>query len=139
MVHTDNLIYILGGVCIGIAASTLMATLGRICGISGISFGLISTSLKEVLWRMAFICGLIIGSLIIKLTSLAPNTISFPASYFWIVIGGIFVGVGAKIGNGCTSGHAICGIARLSQRSVIATLIFMLTAGIVVFIKRHLL
>lgn len=139
MVHTDNLIYILGGVCIGVAVSTLIATLGRICGISGISFGLISTSLKEVLWRMAFICGLIIGSLIIKLTSLAPNTISFPASYFWIVIGGIFVGVGTKIGNGCTSGHAICGIARLSQRSIIATLIFMLTAVIVVFIKRHLL
>ncbi len=128
-----------GGVMIGAAAVLLMAIHGRIAGISGIVEGVLAPARGEAAWRWAFIGGLAVASITFTgLTGEVPQIV-FPHSTPLVAVGGLLVGLGARMGGGCTSGHGVCGIARSSRRSFVATGVFI-TAGIaVVFIVDHLM
>ncbi|MCP8940618.1 YeeE/YedE family protein [Alsobacter sp. SYSU M60028] len=126
-----------GGLLIGLGAVTMMAGIGRIAGICGIvvnaMFGL------ERPWRLAFLAGLPAGALLAGATGAADLAdLGFPASVPATVAAGLLVGFGATVGSGCTSGHGVCGLARLSPRSIAATAVFMTTAALTVFVTRHL-
>lgn len=127
-----------GGVLIGLAAVLLMAGLGRILGATGILAGaLTATDPGERGWRMALIAGMMTGPLAYLLLTGAMPVIQTPVSTPMLAVGGVIVGVGVTLGSGCTSGHGVCGLARLSPRSLAATLTFMATAGVTVFLVRH--
>jgi uncharacterized membrane protein YedE/YeeE len=131
---------LLGGALIGLAAALLMLLTGRIAGISGIFGGLLTPAANDRGWRLAFVAGLIAAPLIATLaTGMRLPSPAMPASLIVIVIAGLLVGVGTRMGNGCTSGHGVCGIARLSPRSLIATAIFMAAAIATVAIARHVI
>ena len=127
-----------GGILIGLSATIMLLFNGRLTGISGIISKLFTSRSNQWPWRVAFLAGLIIGAL--SFFSLAPEMIpsrtDFPTSL--LILAGFLVGFGTKLGSGCTSGHGICGIARLSPRSIIATLVFMFSGGVTVFIIRHI-
>ena len=139
---------LIGGVLIGLSAVWLMATLGRISGISGILSGLLlERPAGDSAWRLAFLLGLISGPVILILlggglgnVSGSPNeVIGEPVgSVGLMLLAGLLVGVGTGIGNGCTSGHGVCGLARLSPRSLAATLTFLGSAMLTVFVIRHI-
>ena len=129
---------LLGGMLIGLAASLLLLLNGRIAGISGIVGGLVLPRRGEVAWRSSFVVGLVAGGLILR--ALVPRTVALvldvpPAA---VLTAGVLVGVGTSLGSGCTSGHGVCGISRGSIRSVAATLTFMATGALTVFVVRHL-
>lgn len=131
---------LLGGAMIGLAAVLLMGLLGRIAGISGIVGGLLPPGpAGERGWRLAFLLGLVAGPLLVGLvlgrTGIGPPLASLPV----LLAAGLLVGFGTVLGNGCTSGHGVCGLARLSPRSLAATLTFMASAVATVFVVRHLL
>jgi len=131
---------LIGGLLIGIAAVLMMAGSGRIAGVSGIVAGLLRSPESGGAWRAAFIAGLLGGAIIAVLTGgLDPLTVRFPATGLLAAVAGLLVGAGTSVGGGCTSGHGICGVARLSARSLAATSIFMAVAFAVVFITRHVL
>lgn len=129
-----------GGALIGLAAVLLMATMGRIMGATGILAGFIQpASLSDWSWRAAVLAGMICGPLaVLALTGQFP-AVQVPGSTTMLLLGGFIVGLGVTFGGGCTSGHGVCGMARLSPRSIVATLTFMLTTGITVFVIRHVL
>ena len=128
----------LGGALIGLAAVILMASAGRVMGATGIFRGLLTTQFDEAFrWRLVFIVGLLIGTTWTGLFTGAVHSISIASNNYLITIGGVLVGAGTTLGNGCTSGHGICGISRFSMRSIVATFIFMVVAVITVFIVRH--
>lgn len=128
---------IIGGLLIGIAALLLVLLNGRILGVSGIVANSWSLS-KSSRWRWIFLFGLVISPLFVsKEFAALPAQLSI--TWTEAVIGGFLVGIGTRIGSGCTSGHGVCGIGRLSVRSIVATCIFVLTAIVVVFITRHIL
>lgn len=128
---------IVGGLLIGLASMGLLATLGRIAGISGIAWGAIASPDKT--WRWLFLIGLVAGgALLHALTGVShpPE----PEGPLWLAaLAGLIVGIGTRTGSGCTSGHGVCGIGRLSFRSAIATATFMFTGVLTVFIVRHLM
>ncbi len=130
---------LLGGMLIGLAALLLLWLPGRIAGISGIVAGLLAPSRQEWLWRALFVSGLLLGGSVgFTLLGLpAPELASVPWAV--LLLAGALVGAGAKLGSGCTSGHGICGMGRLSPRSIVATCCFMGSGIITVFITRHLL
>lgn len=134
-----------GGVLIGLSAVILMALNGRIAGITGILGGILGGWLTaprdDRVWRLAFLAGLIIAPALYAALKIAPVVIDFsgPASPWILVAGGLCVGFGTHLGGGCTSGHGICGNARFSARSLIATLTFMATGIATVFIVRHVI
>jgi hypothetical protein len=128
----------IGGALIGLAATMLMLVTGRIAGIAGILGDLIDLAGGDRLWRLAFIAGLIAAPLAIAASG-APLRVPAMPGWVVIVVSGLLVGFGTRLGNGCTSGHGICGIARLSPRSIAATMTFMAVAMIVVAIMRHAL
>ena len=127
----------IGGALIGLAAVLLMLFTGRIAGISGIAGGLFNPRTDDRLWRLAFIAGLIAAPVAAALVGHAVPMPQMPGSMITIAVAGLLVGFGTRLGNGCTSGHGVCGIARLSLRSILATLVFMATAMVVVAIMRH--
>ena len=127
-----------GGALLGIAAAMLMFFNGRIAGISGIVGGLVKPRLHDVSWRIAFITGLIIAPLLWQIFSALP-LILINTSNALLVVSGLLVGIGTRFGAGCTSGHGVCGISRLSLRSLIATLSFMFAGSVTVYIVRHVL
>ena len=129
---------LIGGAMIGAAAVLLMLLNGRIAGISGIVDGLMSRQREEIAWRGAFIAGLIAAPLLYGLAS-GGLPVEFPGPTPLIIAGGFLVGLGTRIGGGCTSGHGVCGIARMSPRSIVATLSFMATGVLAVTVIRHLL
>ncbi|UPY35619.1 YeeE/YedE thiosulfate transporter family protein [Sediminicoccus sp. KRV36] len=131
---------LLGGALIGVAAVMLMATQGRIAGVSGIAVRLLPPYAdRELAGRLAFILGIIAAPLVVLLaTGTAPIPI-IEAGPALLVLAGLLVGFGSVWGNGCTSGHGVCGLSRLSMRSLVATLSFMATAMITVFLTRHIL
>jgi uncharacterized membrane protein YedE/YeeE len=127
----------IGGALIGLAAVLLLALTGRIAGISGILGGLItSTARGERLWRLAFIFGLIGGAGLFVL-AYGALPLELQASGPTLFVAGLFVGVGTRLGSGCTSGHGVCGLARRSPRSLVATMIFIATAVLTVYLTRH--
>jgi hypothetical protein len=131
---------LLGGALIGLAAAMLMLLTGRIAGISGIFGGLLVPGTTDRNWRLAFVAGLIAAPLIATLaTGAALPSPAMPASLIVIVIAGLLVGFGSRMGGGCTSGHGVCGVARLSARSLVATAVFMIAAFITVAIARHMI
>jgi uncharacterized membrane protein YedE/YeeE len=127
----------IGGALIGLAAVLLMLFNGRIAGVSGITDGLFNPRSDDRLWRAAFVVGLIAAPLAAALVGHAIPMPQMPANYALIAVAGLLVGFGTRLGNGCTSGHGICGIARLSPRSIVATMVFMVAAIIVVALMRH--
>src|SRR6516162_6528654 len=127
----------IGGALIGLSAVLLMVFTGRIAGISGIFAGLINPQTTDCAWRAAFIGGLVAAPLTAALLDHTVPTPRMPGSYIVVVIGGLLVGFGTRLGSGCTSGHGICGIARLSPRSIVATGVFMMAAIIVVALTHH--
>lgn len=129
----------LGGVLIGLSAVWLMAANGRIAGISGIVGGLSAAKKGDRGWRIAFLIGLITVPFTLGL--LKPDLLNsdFTASLPLIALGGLLVGIGVTLGNGCTSGHGVCGNARLSIRSLLATITFMTTGVATVFIVHHMI
>lgn len=132
----DWLLGLLGGVLIGVSATLLLLLNGRIAGISGIVNGVMSRpSAGEWAWRAAFLVGLLgAGGIAIRL--MHADTPS-PAGIATLIVGGLLVGFGTSLGNGCTSGHGVCGLGRLSMRSLVAVLTFMLVAMVTVWIVRH--
>jgi len=127
----------IGGALIGLAAVLLMLFAGRIAGVSGIFGGCLSFDTGDKGWRIAFIAGLILAPVTGGLVGFPIPVPEMPASFLVIVAAGLLVGFGSRLGGGCTSGHGICGIARLSKRSVAATAIFMGVAVVVVALMRH--
>jgi uncharacterized protein len=128
-----------GGVLIGLAAVLLMGGIGRVAGISDI-FGGLLTAMPDsgASWRAVFIAGLILGSLaVVALGGFDLDSFWFPPSLLVMAAGGLLVGIGTKLGGGCTSGHGVCGLARLSGRSMTATVTFLVVAIVVVFLTRH--
>ncbi|MDB1126309.1 YeeE/YedE family protein [Vibrio algarum] len=128
-----------GGVLLGISATLLLLMNGRIAGISGILTGLLTPKSKDYLWRMLFFVGMISGGMLGVTFFGASIPTEFAASTGMLALAGLLVGLGTKLGNGCTSGHGICGMGRLSIRSFVATAIFMSVAALTVFIRLHLL
>lgn len=131
----------LGGALIGLAAVLLMVLNGRIAGISGMIGGLLppTAAVGERGWRAAFLLGMIAApTALLFLTGWTPQ-IEVPSSPALLVIGGVIVGIGVSLASGCTSGHGVCGMARLSTRSIVATLTFMATTAATVFVLRHLI
>ena len=127
-----------GGLVIGLGAVLLMLGLGRILGATGIMSGLVlPQNRSEAAWRGALVVGMISAPGVIFLVSGSMPQVDVPVSPAMIAIGGVIVGLGASLGSGCTSGHGVCGLSRLSIRSLVAVPTFMATAAITVFIIRH--
>ncbi|MGH8539229.1 MAG: YeeE/YedE family protein [Stenotrophobium sp.] len=133
----DLALALAGGLLIGVATVLLLWSSGRIAGISGISGGLLGASGGDRLWRWLFLAGLLFGGLIWMLLTRAPLRIEPQAGVALTIVGGLLVGYGTRLGNGCTSGHGVCGLSRRSPRSLAATVTFMLCAGITVYLIRH--
>lgn len=126
-----------GGVLIGLSAALLLALHGKIAGISGMLSGLLSTQIRANLWRALFIIGVVLGAILGLYCQWGPTNLTITSNKILIIVGGLLVGFGTVFGGGCTSGHGVCGISRLSKRSIIATITFMVTALIVVFVKKN--
>jgi uncharacterized membrane protein YedE/YeeE len=127
-----------GGALLGIASALFILLNGRIAGICGIVGGLYSPQRNDIAWRIAFILGLMLAPLAWSLIDTLPN-IEIKASNSLLVISGLIVGISTRYGSGCTSGHGVCGISRLSPRSIVATLAFMGTGFLTVYTVRHIL
>ena len=125
---------LLGGMLIGLAAAAIWIFNGRVAGISNIFSGLLRPQSKEVAWQVSFVAGLLVGGLITYLLSPASYAITIQRSLTTFAVAGLLVGFGAYLANGCTSGHGVCGNSRLSPRSLVATLTFMFTGGVSVWI-----
>ena len=135
MTHFTPVSSLLGGAMIGGAAALLWLTIGRIAGISGILGGVAQPDRG---WRLAFLAGLAGAPCVVMLVP-GPPAVGIAASPAMLVLAGLLVGIGTRLGSGCTSGHGVCGIARLSPRSILATLVFMATAAATVFVTRHVI
>lgn len=127
---------LLGGLLIGIAAAAFMLLNGRVAGISGILGGLLRWQAQDRAWRLAFLMGLVLAPLLYSSARHMPD-ISIDASYPLLLVAGMLVGFGTRLGNGCTSGHGICGVARGSLRSWVATGVFMGVGIVTVYVVRH--
>ncbi len=140
MTHFAPVSALVGGALIGLAAVVLMLTVGRIAGVCGIALNAITASdAAGRSWRLAFLLGLPLGALLVTAAGLKDwSGMSFPATTPMTIIAGFIVGFGSIVGSGCTSGHGICGLARFSMRSVVATATFMATGVATVFIVRHI-
>lgn len=130
---------LVGGGVIGLASVVLMLFIGRVAGIAGIVGGLFGSAGSGIGWRLAFIAGLIAGPFLVPLAGGTIPDITIDAPLPMVVAAGLLVGFGTRLGNGCTSGHGICGLSRLSPRSLVATLTFMAAGAAVVFVFRHLI
>jgi uncharacterized membrane protein YedE/YeeE len=130
-----------GGILLGLASALFILFNGRILGISGILGGLLGAKSGDANWRLAFLIGMLVAPVTLGLV--APSQFLGPvrieASYLLVVVAGLLVGYGTRLGSGCTSGHGVCGLSRLSPRSLVATLSFMAAGFATVYVIRHLL
>ena len=126
----------IGGAVIGLAAALLVLVNGRVAGISGIVGGMLRLRADDFAWRLAFIAGLLLGPVIYAMVAAFPST-TIAASYPVLIVAGLLVGIGTRFAGGCTSGHGVCGLSRLSPRSLAATLAFMAAGFVTVFVVRH--
>ena len=136
--HFTPLAALAGGVLIGIAAAMFALLNGRIAGISGVLGGLLRPAKGDMAWRIAFVLGLVGAPLVYVLFAALPKP-QIDASYGALILAGLLVGIGTRYGSGCTSGHGVCGLSRLSPRSLVATAAFMGAGFATVFVTRHLL
>lgn len=126
-----------GGVLIGVAASLFILLNGRIAGISGVVGGLLRPTAGDMAWRIAFVAGMLMAPLVYRMVTPLPAA-EISADYPTLITAGLLVGIGTRYGSGCTSGHGVCGLARGSPRSLVATLCFMAAGFLTVFVVRHL-
>ncbi|HEV2742995.1 MAG TPA: YeeE/YedE thiosulfate transporter family protein [Rubrobacter sp.] len=126
---------LVGGLLIGLAVAMMLLLNGRVAGISGILGGLLTLRTGDALWRAAFVAGLVLGALAYVSAADVPGSVIAPLPA--VLAGGLLVGFGTRLGSGCTSGHGLCGMARLSRRSVAATATFFGVAMLIVFLTRH--
>ena len=132
----ENIIYpLIGGVLIGLSSTSMLGGLGRITGISGIVAGSMSKPKSQDFWRYAFLIGLLLGGILMKL--LRPDLFNYKMEYptWQPIVAGVLVGYGTRLGGGCTSGHGVCGMARLAKRSFVATITFIGFGILTVFLK----
>ena len=129
---------LIGGMLIGAAAALFITFNGRIAGISGILGGLLKPTKGDMLWRIAFLGGMLAAPLVYGLAAPLPE-VAVDAEVITLIVAGLLVGLGTRYGSGCTSGHGVCGIARLSPRSLVATAVFMVAGFATVYAVRHLL
>lgn len=129
------LLSMIGGILIGISALLMMLFNGRITGVSGILSGALKPVKTDWLWRAVFIAGLLLGGFLYSLF-VEPLTIQITDNVFLLILAGLLVGFGTRLGGGCTSGHGVCGISRGANRSILATIIFMTTAALTVFVSK---
>ena len=127
---------VIGGAIIGVAASMFALVNGRIAGISGIVGGLVRPTYPDLAWRAAFVLGLLLAPVIYSRIAVLP-AIAIDANYPTVIVAGFLVGVGTRYGAGCTSGHGVCGVSRMSPRSLVATVLFMAAGFATVFVVRH--
>lgn len=125
-----------GGALIGLAAALLWLLNGRIAGISGVLGGLLKPVKGDIAWRLAFVLGIMAAPLVFALVA-TPATPQIEASFPVLIVAGLLVGVGTRYGSGCTSGHGVCGVSRLSPRSLVATACFMAAGFVTVWLMRH--
>ncbi len=130
---------LLGGAIIGVAAVMMLALNGRILGVSGIAAGILSQQTSDKALRLLFLIGMVVGGLIVArlLPAAMPGAVT--TNIGWLMAAGFIVGFGTRLGGGCTSGHGVCGMSRLSARSIVATCVFMFIAMMSVFIIRHVI
>ena len=131
---------LVGGALIGLSASILLVLDGRVAGISSVVGGLVRARQGETAWRLVFLAGLLVGGA--ALVAFRPQALvshAAPLPAVWLAVAGLLVGFGTQLGSGCTSGHGVCGLARLSKRSAAAVLAFMVAAGLTTFFIRHVL
>ncbi|MCE4226471.1 YeeE/YedE family protein [Methylobacterium sp. C25] len=128
---------LVGGLLIGASAVLLLLGIGRIAGISGIASGMLSPYGRDTPWRAVFLVGLLLGPLLYRMQAGHWPEVQSDASLPVLIVAGLLVGYGTRLGSGCTSGHGVCGLARLSPRSVTAVAVFMVAAAATVFIVRH--
>ncbi|MGB2318179.1 MAG: YeeE/YedE family protein, partial [Litorivicinaceae bacterium] len=128
---------LLGGLLIGLSAAVVFVFFGRILGISGIVARTLNFDFGSGLWRPLFLIGLVVSPVVLSMIAPSPHGFE-PMGLIPMMIGGFLVGYGTRVGSGCTSGHGICGISRLSKRSIVATCTFMTAAVMTVFVVRHL-
>jgi uncharacterized membrane protein YedE/YeeE len=137
MLSTIPWLSLIGGITLGVSATLLLMMNGKTAGISGILNGLLTPKKGDYSWRLLFVVGMIAGGILsMGVIGIAPpdlQGISLPL----LVIAGALVGIGTRLANGCTSGHGICGLGRLSTRSIVATCVFMFVAGVTVFVRLH--
>lgn len=129
----------IGGALIGLAAIGLLLANGRIAGISGITAGVLHPKKENTLWRVLFIAGMLFGAFLILWFHPASMEIRIDVSNAAILLGGFLVGIGARIGNGCTSGHGVCGVGRLAPRSIVASITFFGLAVLTSYLIRHVI
>ena len=127
-----------GGAVLGLSAALVVLLNGRIAGISGVLGGLLRPRAGDLAWRVAFVGGLLVAPLVFGLFMELP-TMQVAAEAPLLVVAGLLVGIGTRLGSGCTSGHGVCGISRLSPRSIVATLSFMASGFLTVFLTHHVL
>ena len=136
--HFTPLTALCGGLLIGLSASVLLLFNGRIAGISGIVGGLLQRHRAgDLVWRVAFVLGLVLAPVLYRLFGELPES-RIDAGWAMLVVAGVLVGFGSRLGSGCTSGHGVCGLSRLSPRSLVATATFMSTGFMAVYLVRHL-
>jgi len=129
---------LIGGLLVGFSASAMLLLNGRIAGVSGIVGGLLAPARNDVGWRAAFVIGLITGGALLQFFSPQLFQIAIDRSIVVFAVAGFFVGFGARLGSGCTSGHGVCGVSRLSPRSLLATGVFMSVGAFTVYLVSHL-
>ena len=127
-----------GGILIGLAVALMILANGRIAGISGILAGLANRNRHERIWRVAFIAGIVVAPWLYALFFPLPDIDYGGRSWALLILAGLAVGFGSRLGSGCTSGHGVCGLSRLSVRSVVATTLFIVFGALTVFVVRHL-
>jgi uncharacterized membrane protein YedE/YeeE len=128
---------LLGGILIGIGATLLLALDGKVLGVSGIVGGLLDVNSRRQAWRWAFLLGMLLtGGIVFRLWPEALQ--GSPVGLVPVIVAGLLVGYGTRLGNGCTSGHGVCGMSRLSRRSIVATLVFMATGILTVLVMKGL-
>ena len=131
---------LIGGSLIGLSAVLLMLTLGRVMGATGVVAGILTpASRADWLWRVALLAGMVAAPVVVLLATGQMPAVEIPVSRLTLIIGGLLVGIGVTFGAGCTSGHGVCGMARLSPRSIAATLTFMASTAATVYVIRHLI
>ena len=127
-----------GGLMIGTASVLFLVLNGRIAGISGIVGGLLKPAKGDIGWRVAFVVGLVLSPLVFAIAAPLPQ-VHVEASYPVLIMAGLLVGIGTRYGSGCTSGHGVCGLSRRSLRSMVATISFMFSGFVTVYVVRHLI
>jgi len=129
---------LIGGLLIGFSAIILLLFNGRILGVTGITGGILQPQRKDLLWRVLFLSSVAMAPVLYSMVTAKPILIEVTGSLPTLIIGGFLVGFGACVGSGCTSGHGICGLGRLSRRSLVVTVTFMVTSIVTVYVIRHM-